>query len=324
MSEHSELSITEIEPASATMAIEILSGLRASPKALSPKYFYDERGSQLFDEITELPEYYPTRTEIGIMQTNIEEIIALVGKQASLIEFGSGSSLKTRILLDNLQELAAYVPVEISRDYLLEVVAQLQKDYPAIEMLPVFADFTKPFELPTPKVMPIKNIAYFPGSTIGNFAPPMALELLKVMASVAKRGGGLLIGVDLRKDTDVLEAAYNDSAGVTARFNLNMLKRLNDELNASFVLDNFRHQAIYNQAEGRIEMHLFSRCDQTVSVAGETFQLAEGESIRTECSYKFTLEGFARLARQAGFEVRQVWTDPAQLFSVQYLDCVAP
>ncbi len=311
-----------LAPGKAAMAIEVLAGLRASPKVLSPKYFYDERGSQLFDQITELPEYYPTRTEIGIMQANITEIVERVGRQASLIEFGSGSSLKTRILLDNLKELAAYVPVEISRDYLLDIVAKLKQDYPQIEILPVFADFTRAFDLPTPRIMPVKNIVYFPGSTIGNFAPPRALELLQVMASVAKRDGALLIGVDLKKEVAILEAAYNDSAGVTAKFNLNMLERLNDELGATFVLENFRHNAVYNESEGRIEMHLISRQDQSFKVAGESFDIAGGESIRTECSYKFTLAEFARLAEQAGFSVARVWTDEDQLFSVQYLDCL--
>ncbi len=324
MTDDASLRLTQVKPADATMASEILSGLRADPKVLSPKYFYDERGSQLFEQITELPEYYPTRTELRIMRTHIDEIVELTGPRASLIEFGSGSSMKTRILLDELRELAAYVPVDISREFLLEVVAGLQQDYTHIEMLPVFADFTKPFELPSPRVMPEKNLVYFPGSTIGNFAPPMALSLLRVRASAAKTGGGLLIGVDLKKDPAILEAAYNDSAGVTAKFNLNMLKRLNRELGADFELDQFQHKAIYNAAEGRIEMHLVSNREQSVQIAGEFFDFAAGESIRTECSYKFTLEEFDQLATQAGFARRRYWTDPRALFSVQYFDCVRP
>lgn len=322
MKDRKKLRLTETEPKNAAMKAEVLAGLRATPKVLSPKYFYDERGSQLFDEITELPEYYPTRTEIGIMQANIDEIVSLVGRQASLIEFGSGSSMKTRILLDHLDDLAAYVPVEISRDYLISIVKGLQADYPLIEMLPVFADFTRPFELPKPKVMPVKNVVYFPGSTIGNFSPEKALDLLGVMASIAKKGGALLIGVDLKKDKSILEAAYNDSEQVTARFNRNMLRRINRELDADFVIENFRHRAIYNEDQGRIEMHLVSERDQTFSVAGETFALSKGESIRTECSYKFTLEGFAALAARAGFAPRRVWTDSEALFSVQFLECV--
>ena len=324
MKDRATLRLTEIKPRNAAMEAEVLAGLRATPKVLSPKYFYDERGSQLFDEITELPEYYPTRTEIGIMQANIAEIVELVGPQASLIEFGSGSSQKTRMLLDHLEDLAAYVPVEISRDYLLAIVACLQAEYPHIEMLPVFADFTRSFDLPTPKIMPIKNVVYFPGSTIGNFSPPRALALLQVMAAEAKRGGALLIGVDLKKDANILEAAYNDAQGVTARFNLNMLKRLNAELEADFVLTDFRHKAIYNDEEGRIEMHLISERDQSFTVAGEKFSMNKGESILTECSYKFALQDFADLAEQAGFRQRRVWTDADNLFSVQYLECVSP
>lgn len=314
--------LTEAGPKNAAMEADVLTGLRATPKVLSPKYFYDERGSQLFDQITELPEYYPTRTEIDIMQANIAEIVELVGPKASLIEFGSGSSHKTRMLLDHLKDLAAYVPVEISRDYLLGIVEGLQAEYPHIEMLPVFADFTKPFDLPTPKIMPVRNVVYFPGSTIGNFAPPNALALLQVMAAEAKTGGALLIGVDLKKDSDILEAAYNDAQGVTAKFNRNMLKRINTELGADFELDNFRHKAIYNEDKGRIEMHLISERDQTFSVGNEYFSMKKGESILTECSYKFTLEGFADLARQAGFRQQRVWTDKDSLFSVQFLECV--
>lgn len=314
--------LAQLNPKNAAMVIEVLAGLRASPRVLSPKYFYDERGSQLFDQITRLPEYYPTRTEIGIMRANIEDIVRRIGRQASLIEFGSGSSTKTRILLDHLQDLAAYVPVDISREHLQATVRQLAEDYPHIEMLPVFADFTRPFDLPRPKVMPVKNIVYFPGSTIGNFGPSGALDLLRVMASEAKLGGALLIGVDLKKDTKILEAAYNDAQGVTAEFNLNMLRRLNREVAADFVPDNFRHKAVYNGDEGRIEMHLVSRIDQQFTVAGETFSMADGESIRTECSYKFTVEEFAILAAEAGFELDAVWTDDENLFSVQYLSCV--
>lgn len=322
MLKKAKLELTDFGPRDAALEAEIIAGLRASPRTLPPKYFYDERGSQLFDQITELPEYYPTRTEIGIMQASLRDIVAKVGRQASLIEFGSGSSMKTRILLDNLQDLAAYVPVEISRDHLLATVEQLARDYPHIEMLPVFADFTRPFDLPQPKIMPVRNIVYFPGSTIGNFSPSAAVDLMRVMAAEAKVGGGLLIGVDLKKDHAILEAAYNDSQGVTAAFNLNILTRLNSEMNANFVLDNFRHKAIYNSVEGRIEMHLFSRVDQRFEVAGETFSIAAGESIRTENSYKFTDKEFAALAAEAGFEVDAVWVDDQNLFSVQYLNCV--
>lgn len=297
---------------------EVLQGLRQPRKVLTPKFFYDERGSLLFEQITELPEYYPTRTELAIMRENIHEIVSLIGPQASLIEFGSGSSMKTRILLECLDRLAAYVPVDISRDHLLAAAEALAAEFPHIEVLPVVADFTQPFDLPQPKIMPLRNIVYFPGSTIGNFMPDAALALLEVMYQEAKEGGALLIGVDLKKDATILERAYNDSAGVTAKFNLNMLRRLNNEFSANFDLDRFEHRAIYKESPGRIEMHLVSTSAQEVSVAGEVFHFEEGESIRTECSHKYTLEEFEAMAERAGFSVNRVWTDPEELFSVQY------
>ena len=297
---------------------EILQGLRQHPKTLSPKFFYDERGSQLFEEITELPEYYLTRTELSIMRENIDEIVSLVGPQASLVEFGSGSSMKTRILLDHLDRLAAYVPVDISRDHLKASAEALAADFPHIEVLPLAVDFTRPFDLPQPRVMPLRNVVYFPGSTIGNFMPSAAQALLEVMYEEAKGDGALLIGVDLKKDPPVLERAYNDSTGVTAEFNLNMLRRLNNELGADFDLGRFRHRAVYRESQGRIEMHLVSASAQTVTVAGEQFEFAEGESIRTECSHKYTLEEFAAMAERAGFAVTRVWMDRERLFSVQY------
>jgi dimethylhistidine N-methyltransferase len=297
---------------------EILRGLRRSPKALSPKFFYDDRGSRLFDRITELPEYYLTRTELSIMQQHIGEIVRLVGPQASLIEFGSGSSTKTRILLEHLDRLAAYVPVDISRDHLVAAAESLAAEFPHIEVLPVAADFTHPFDLPLPKVMPLRNIVYFPGSTIGNFSPDSALGLLEVMHQEAKEDGALLIGVDLKKDKAILERAYNDSAGVTAQFNLNMLRRLNNEFAANFNPGWFRHRAVYKESPGRIEMHLVSKRAQTVAVAGESFHFEEGETIRTECSHKYALDEFAAMAGRAGFSVHTVWTDPDKLFSVQY------
>ena len=297
---------------------EILHGLRQHPKTLSPKFFYDERGSQLFEQITGLPEYYLTRTELSIMRGNIDEIVGLVGPQTSLIEFGSGSSMKTRILLEHLDRLAAYVPVDISRDHLIAAAEALAADFPHIEVLPLAVDFTRPFDLPQPQVMPLRNIVYFPGSTIGNFMPSAAQALLEVMYQEAKEDGALLIGVDLKKEPAILERAYNDSAGVTAEFNLNMLRRLNSELSANFDLEKFRHQAVYKETPGRIEMHLVSTSAQTVTVAGEQFPFGEGESIRTECSHKYTLEEFAAMAERAGFAVDRVWTDRERLFSVQY------
>ncbi len=296
---------------------EILSGLRQTDKWISPKYFYDQRGSELFDEITTLPEYYPTLTELGIMRQYADEIGELVGPRASVIEFGAGSNVKIRLLLDCLEECAAYVPVDISGEYLEYMAHALAADYPDLEVLPVLADFTQPFELPNPKIMPLKNLVFFPGSTIGNFSPADALALLRVMHLEAKPGGALLIGVDLKKDRQILEAAYNDSQGTTAEFNLNLLQRLNDELDGDFELDQFRHRAVYNDAIGAIEMHLVSKVEQTVTLAEERFRFAAGEHITTEYSHKFALEDFNTLANLAGFQRQRVWMDEDELFSVQ-------
>ncbi len=307
------------DSAAADDLAEILAGLRMPAKRISPKYFYDERGSQLFDEITRLPEYYLTDTELGIMQDSIDEIADLVGYQASLIEFGSGSSMKTRVLLESLHELAAYVPVDISEEHLLESAKLIQSEFPQIEIAPVVADFTKPFDLPSPRIPPKRNIVYFPGSTIGNLERDDALSLLDVMHQEAGENGALLIGVDLQKDPALIEAAYNDSAGVTAEFNLNMLRRMNNDYGADFDLDAFRHSARYAPDEGRVVTRLVSLKDQVVHLGGETFTLRENEGILTEYSHKYTLEGFAAMARQSGFEVERVWTDTQRLFSVQYL-----
>ncbi len=299
---------------------EIIDGLSQSEKMISPKYFYDERGSQLFEEITRLPEYYPTETELGIMRVNVNEIASLVGKHASLIEFGSGSSLKTRVLLEHLDELAAYVPVDISEDHLLESTLQIRADFPGLEVLPVVADFMQPFRLPSPAIMPVRNIVYFPGSTIGNFTDDAAHELLRVMHHEAGEGGALLIGVDLQKDPDIIRRAYNDSAGVTAEFNLNMLRHLNREFDADFDLDAYKHSAEYNENEGRIEIRLISEQDQEVTVGDATFSIDKDEAILTEYSHKYTLEGFGAMAEAAGFRVARVWMDAERLFSVQYLE----
>ncbi len=298
---------------------EIVEGLTQPQKNISPKYFYDERGSQLFDAITRLPEYYLTGTEIGIMRNNIAEIVELVGKQASLIEFGSGSSLKTRILLEHLDELAAYVPVDISEEHLLASAQHIEDEFPDTEVLPVVADFTQEFDLPSPSVMPLRNIVYFPGSTIGNFTHSVALDLLKVMRHEAKENGALLIGVDLQKNAATIENAYNDSKGITAEFNLNMLQHLNREYGADFELDKFSHDARYDPDEGRVVIRLISSKDQVVHLGDSKIDIADGEGILTEYSHKYTLEGFAGMAKHAGFRVAKVWTDRDRLFSIQYL-----
>jgi len=297
---------------------EIVEGLSQVQKTISPKYFYDERGSQLFDKITELPEYYLTDAELEIMQSNIDEMAALIGKSASLIEFGSGSSLKTRILLENLDDLAAYVPVDISEEHLFSSAQKIRAEFPAIDVRPVVADFTKAFALPSPTIMPIKNVVYFPGSTIGNFEHETAMELLRVMHGEAGEGGALLIGVDLQKDPDIIDRAYNDSAGVTAEFNLNMLRHLNDSYDANFDLDAFEHSAIYDEDEGRVVIELVSQAEQTFEIGNKEFAITDGETILTEYSHKYTLDGFAQMASEAGFNVEKVWTDASELFSVQY------
>jgi dimethylhistidine N-methyltransferase len=298
---------------------ELLHGLRQPEMMISPKYFYDERGSQLFEEITRLPEYYPTETELGIMRDNIDEIAELVGRQASLIEYGSGSSLKTRILLEQLDELAAYVPVDISQDHLLESAQKIRGEFPNLDVLPVVADFTQPFQLPSPKVMPLRNVVYFPGSTIGNFTHDAAQDLLRVMYGEAGAGGALLIGVDVQKDSAIIERAYNDSAGVTAEFNRNILHHLNREFGADFDPDAFAHRAEYNEDEGRVEIRLVSEQDQEFTLGRESFSIDKDEAILTEYSHKYTLDGFAAMASEAGFTVERVWMDAGRLFSVQYL-----
>ncbi len=298
---------------------DALAGLRAMPKTLPCKYFYDKRGSELFDQICDLPEYYPTRTESAIMEDNIGEMAAVFGEECLLIEYGSGSSTKTRILLDHLPHLAGYVPMDISREHLHQTAEGLAEAYPHLDILPLCADYTQKFELPE-ALRPVRSrVVYFPGSTVGNFHRPEAAAFLAHIAEVCGPGGGLLIGVDLRKSAAVLEPAYDDAQGVTAAFNLNLLHRMNTELGANFDVSRFAHQAFYNDEVGRIEMHLRSLDAQTVTFGGECIQFALGETIWTECSYKYSLPEFAAMAASAGFTVRRVWTDPEEKFSVQYL-----
>jgi dimethylhistidine N-methyltransferase len=298
---------------------EILVGLRQPQKIISPKFFYDEAGSRLFDEICRQPEYYPTRTELDIMHRHIDDIVHLIGPRASIIEFGSGSSIKTRLLLEKLIEPAVYVPVDISREHLAQTAASLSADFPDIEILPICADFTQPFALPTPKTPPEKNIVFFPGSTIGNFSTRDAINLMRVMRTEARNDGALLIGVDLEKPKIILERAYNDAAGVTAKFNLNLLIRFNREYDADFELRAFEHEAVYDEKEKRIEMRLISLRRQSVHIAGARIDLDVGEYIVTEHSHKYSPDRFADMTRQAGFEFCQAWSDADNLFSVQYL-----
>lgn len=316
---HAPVRLLDLQPESGIDVAGVLAGLRQPQKRVEPKYFYDETGSQLFEQICRQPEYYPTRTELGIMASHADEMAEVIGPGAALIEYGAGSGRKTRLLLENLESPAAYVPVDISREFLLESATRLAQRYPDIEVLPVCADFTRPLTLPEPSEPPSRHVVYFPGSTIGNFDHAQAVELLRTMRAEAGEDGGLLVGVDLLKSPEILEPAYNDCAGVTAAFNLNLLARFNRELDADFDLDAFRHLAVFDRTAHRIEMRLVSQRAQRVRVAGESFAFAQGEYIVTEHSHKYTKEQFAGMAAAAGFRLETLWTDPEELFSVQYL-----
>jgi len=301
------------------MENDVLQGLRKPQKSIPSKYFYDEQGSRLFEQITELDEYYPTRTELNIMEKNLPEIVTLLGEKAILIELGSGSSRKTRLLLDEIPGLAGYVPVDISEEYLTKVSQTLRKEYPDLLIQPVCADYTNSLMIPDLRDSHRHYVLFYPGSTIGNFRPQKARKFLQNIAKLLNPGEGMLIGVDLVKDKEVIEAAYNDSKGVTAAFNKNLLLRLNRELGADFNPDHFSHSAFFNEKESRIEMHLISDRDQTVRVGEELFNFKEGESIHTENSYKYSLNKFRELV-QPWFTVKRVWTDKDDYFSVQYLE----
>jgi dimethylhistidine N-methyltransferase len=307
---------------SALFLDEVLQGLRRPQKELPCKYFYDRRGSELFDLICTLEEYYPTRTELAIMNEKAPVLKEALGTDVLLIEYGSGSSLKTRVLLSTLDQMAGYIPIDISRQYLAESAAKLRREFPGVPIHPICGDYTQTLRLP-PSVRRHENrVVYYPGSTIGNFYPADAQRFLERIAALAGPGGHLLIGVDIRKDSQILEAAYNDEQGVTAAFNLNILTRINTELGGDFDIEAFHHAAPYNAREGRIEMHLVSRRRQSARVAGCLFTFDDGESIRTECSYKYTLTAFTRLAAAAGFVVEEVYLDSQALFSVQLLRVV--
>jgi dimethylhistidine N-methyltransferase len=298
---------------------DVWAGLSLPRKTLPCKYFYDARGSALFEAICELPEYYPTRTELSIMERHAGAMAERLGAGCLLVEYGSGSSRKTRLLLDRLCAPAGYVPIDISPTALADSARALAERYPALAIEPVCADYTEPFELPPAAHAAARRGVYFPGSTIGNFTPPQAQRFLARMARVAGAGGLLLVGVDLKKDRETLERAYDDAAGVTAAFNRNLLARIDAELGGTFDLDRFGHRALWNEVAGRIEMHLVSLAEQSVTVAGRHFAFRAGETIHTENSYKYDLAQFAALAAGAGLAVREVWTDPARRFSVQLL-----
>ncbi len=299
-------------------ARDLLAGLAQQPRSVSPKYFYDAEGSALFDRICELPEYYPTRTETALLRAHAADIAQLAGPRAELVEFGAGSLQKVRHLLDAFDAPARYLPIDISGEHLNAAAATLRRAYPGLEVHPVVADYTQRLLLPAPARGAGRRVGFFPGSTIGNFTPDEALHFLQVAGQVL-RGGTLLLGADLVKDPAVLHAAYNDTQGVTAAFNLNLLARANRELGADFDLDQFAHYAFYNPRQRRIEMHLISTAEQEVHLCGHSFRFAEGDTIHTENSHKFTVDSLRALAVRAGFRPGPVWTDPDRLFSLHWL-----
>ena len=302
-------------------ACDLLAGLAARPRSVPPKYFYNTEGSVLFDRICELPEYYPTRTELRILTERAPEIAHHIGRGADIVEFGAGSLTKVRLVLDALEAPQRYLPIDISGEHLESAAARLCADYPGLAVQPIVADYTQPFALPAVGLGG-RRVGFFPGSTLGNFDPDEALAFLQSAARMLA-GGGLLIGVDLIKDPALLHAAYNDAQGVTAAFNLNLLHRANAELGADFVPAQFTHAAFYNAPLQRVEMHLVSRRAQTVHLLGERFSFAEGETIHTENSHKFSVDGLRTLAVKAGFGIGPVWTDPERLFSVHWLPAAA-
>ena len=294
-------------------------GLARTPKEIACKYIYDEAGSHLFEQICDLPEYYQTRTETALLQRHAPEIGAFMGRDVEVIEFGAGSSRKVRLLLDVLKKPRAYTPLDISSEYLAEVVRGLAVEYPTLTFRPLAADFTLPMSIPTLPGQP-RRVGLFAGCTIGNFKPHAALTLLTRMRGMLA-GGGLVIGVDLVKDPRRLHAAYNDAAGITAAFNKNLLVRINRELSADFDPEAFVHYAPYNVAAHRIEMYLVSLKRQSVTIGQERIDFEQGEPIHTEDSHKYTIDGFQQMATRAGFAPRAVWTDAEQLFSIHWLEC---
>jgi dimethylhistidine N-methyltransferase len=308
----------ESADAASSFVHDVIAGLTARPKRLPPKYFYDETGARLFEQITALPEYYLTRCELEILRERARDIARFFPAPSALIEFGSGSSKKMRILLAAAPAIAAYAPVDISSEMLIQEANELRRDYPRLAVLPVEADFTKPFALPA-AAAGMAHTGFFPGSTIGNFEPDEARAFLRHAGRMLGRGAALIIGVDLVKDPSILHAAYNDEAGLTAKFNLNLLARINRELGGSFDLASFEHRAFYNSERHRIEMHLVSKKLQKVSVAGRDVEFRAGETIHTENSYKYTLEHFTALARAAGWASVAVWTDAGKNFSIHAL-----
>ena len=309
----------DLEPVTEDFETAVVTGLSRTPKTLPCKFFYDQVGSELFSRICKLAEYYPTRTEIGILRGIASRIAKLAGPNCHLIEFGSGDGIKIQLLLEALTSPARYTAVDISRDHLQNSAEALARTFPEIEIAAICADYTRPFEIPPPRALAnAKRVGFFPGSTIGNFTPTEAAEFLKFSTSLLD-GGDFVVGVDLKKDTEHLTAAYNDAEGITAAFNLNLLVRINRELHCDFDIDGFEHRAHYDLRKGRIEMHLVSRYAQSVSIDDHQFNFFKDETIHTENSYKYGLEEFQEIATNAGYQALDCWTDKDQLFSIHYL-----
>jgi len=313
------IQLLDYKPGIGDFRREILSGLAQEQKVTPPKYFYDDKGSSLFESICMLDEYYIPRTEVSIMETNIDEICAFLGRNVQLIEYGCGNCSKTQILIDSMPALATYVPIDISREQLLTVTRRMALNHRGLDIVPVCADYTSDFRLPVSRYASSRAVVYFPGSSFGNFHPREGRRFLDQVAKVCGLGGGLLIGLDLKKDPAVLHRAYNDRDHVTANFNLNLLERINRELDGDFRLEQFEHYAFYNPKKGRVEMHLISLKEQAAHVGNAVFSFARGESIWTESSYKFTPDQFARISAESGFKMEHVWTDDQQWFGVFYL-----
>ena len=311
-----QVAVLDFAPANEEFCEQFIAGLSQRPRTLPCKFFYDETGSALFLKICELPEYYITRTEMRILRERGREIASALGRGIELIGLGTGAGTKTRILLDNLEAPVAYVPVDISREQLTQSAIAFRKRFPALEVLPVCADYLQPFDLPPRSPVANRTVVYFPGSTIGNLEPEDATEFLQKIVLTAGPGGALLMGADLKKSKAILERAYNDNAGVTAQFNLNLLARANRELGSDFDLQRWRHRAIYNEKAGRIEMHLISLRSQTVNIADAAFSFAPGEHIITEFSYKYSPSEMIALAGAVGLRFEKIWTDEQELFGL--------
>lgn len=321
MSLKAAVELIDQAPTSNNMLKEVLVGLSKSQKSIDPKFLYDKKGSEIFERICELPEYYPTRAETEIYKNHARDICKLIGPEALIIEPGSGSAEKVRFLLKKLNRPVGYVPVEISREILLRTVEELGDEFPDLRTIPVCADFKENLDLPlSVDSQKGRKIVFFPGSTIGNLDPQEALQFLKKVSKVVGQNGGLLIGVDLKKDKDTIELAYDDPQGVTAAFNLNLLDRLNNEINATFEIDNFNHEAFYNEELGRVEMHLKSKVSQLVRVNETIFRFKEGETIHTENSYKYSTDEFCELCAKARLKIKQCWKDSNKMFCVYFFE----